>query len=134
LRGVQITGQNGLVEFTTIYPGWYAGRAIHIHLKVRCDGRSSDAKYAGGHVSHTGQLFFPEEITEDIAKLQPYAKRLGVHRTTQREDGIFNGQHGARSMLTLNRLTGSSNAAGFVATATLAVDPHATPAPVGRGA
>ena len=79
------------VEFATLYPGWYSGRAIHIHLKV----------HVGGHVSHTGQLFFPEEITSDIAKLEPCATRLRVHRTLQTEDHIFTDQHGAGSLLTL---------------------------------
>jgi len=123
LRGVQVTNAAGLVEFTTIYPGWYEGRTIHIHLKV----------HAGGHVSHTGQLFLPEEITEDVARLEPYARRAGVYRTTQAEDMVFRGQHGASSMLALTRLQNGSNAGGFRAAATLAVNPEATPAPVGIG-
>jgi protocatechuate 3,4-dioxygenase beta subunit len=120
LRGVQLADKAGRVEFATLYPGWYSGRAIHIHLKV----------HVGGHVSHTGQLFFPEEITGDIAKLEPYATRLRVHRTLQTEDHIFTSQHGAASMLNLARLEKATNAAGFLATVTLAVDPDATPVPV----
>ena len=120
LRGVQVTDNRGRVEFATLYPGWYSGRAIHIHLKV----------HLGNHVCHTGQLFFPEEITADVAKIEPYATRLKVHRTLQSEDGVFNGQHGAASMLNLARLEKGSNIAGFFATVTLAVDPEATPAPV----
>ncbi len=120
LRGVQVADRAGRVEFATLYPGWYSGRAIHIHLKV----------HVGGHVSHTGQLFFPEEITADIAKLEPYATRLRVHRTLQTEDHIFTGQHGAGSLLNLARLEKGANAAGFLGTVTLAVDPDATPAPV----
>lgn len=92
LRGVQLTDQQGIVEFVTLYPGWYSGRAIHIHLKVYLGGEASGGKYAGGHVSHTGQLFFPEDITEQVAKLEPYANRLRVHRTLQSEDGIFHSQ------------------------------------------
>jgi len=121
LRGVQVTDKQGLAEFDTIYPGWYHGRAIHIHLKV----------HLGGHVSHTGQLFFPEDVTEQVATLAPYAKRLNVHRTTQSEDHIFQTQHGSASMVNLARLENGSNAGGFLATVTLAVDPEATPAPVG---
>ena len=121
LRGVQLTDAQGIAEFATLYPGWYHGRAIHIHLKV----------HLGGHVSHTGQLFFPEDVTEQVAKFAPYANRLGVHRTTQTEDHIFQTQHGGASMVTLTRLENGSNAAGFLATVTLAVDPEATPAPVG---
>lgn len=120
LRGVQLTGQDGVAEFATIYPGWYLGRAIHIHLKV----------HLGGHVAHTGQLFFPEEVTADVARLAPYAARFQVHRTLQSEDGIFSRQHGAASMVGLDRLRNGSNADGFLATVTLAVDPEATPAAV----
>jgi protocatechuate 3,4-dioxygenase beta subunit len=110
-----------MVEFTTIYPGWYQGRTIHIHTKV----------HAGGHVAHTGQLFFPEDITARIAQLQPYVKNTEVHRTTQQEDMVFGDEHGASGMLTLSRLEARSDSAGYLATITLAVDPDATPAPVG---
>ncbi len=121
LRGVQTTDSNGMAEFATIYPGWYQGRTIHIHLKV----------HTAGHVSHTGQLFFPEDITARIAQLQPYAKHQDVHLTTQDEDFVFEDEHGASGMLTLARLEAKSDAAGFIATVTLAVDPEATPQPVG---
>jgi protocatechuate 3,4-dioxygenase beta subunit len=132
LRGIQMTDEQGLAEFTTLYPGWYAGRAIHIHLKVHLGGDHRADLYRGGHVSHTGQLFFPEDITANVAKIQPYAKRLTVHRTTQEEDQIFRSQHGGSSLVRLERIRKGSDAEGFVATVTLAVDPDATPAPVDR--
>jgi len=136
LRGVQLSDQDGLTEFATLYPGWYFGRAIHIHVKVHT-GIAGGDEYMGGHVAHTGQLFFPEDFTERIARLEPYAKRLDVHRTTQAEDGIFRSQHGAECMLRMERL-GKADADGFRATVTLAIDPEAAPAPVrgfggGRG-
>src|SRR5437868_1621090 len=53
LRGIQKTDKNGLAMFTTIYPGWYQGRAVHIHVKV----------HVGGSVVHTGQLFFSDALT-----------------------------------------------------------------------
>jgi protocatechuate 3,4-dioxygenase beta subunit len=123
LRGVQISDALGLVQFATVYPGWYSGRAIHIHAKAHIGS-------ATGPVAHTGQFFFPEDLTERIAKLEPYAKRLNVHRTTQAEDQIFTGQQGAEQMLKIERL-GKTDAEGFLATVTVAVDPEATPAPVG---
>jgi len=135
LRGAQLSGDNGLAEFLTVYPGWYSGRAIHIHVKVHVGGAAA-RKYAGGHVAHTGQLFFPEDLTERVARLAPYAARVGVHRTTQAEDGVFNSQHGAEGMLKIERL-GKRDEDGFRATATLAIDPEASPSPVdgfgGRG-
>jgi protocatechuate 3,4-dioxygenase beta subunit len=123
LRGVQSTDSNGMADFTTIYPGWYEGRTIHIHLKV----------HTGGHVSHTGQLFFPEDITARIAQMQPYTKHQDVHRTTQEEDHVFEDQHGAAGMVTLNRIEAKSDRAGFIATVTLAVDPDAVPQALGMG-
>ena len=57
--------QNGLAVFTTIYPGWYQGRAVHIHVKV----------HVGGSVVHTGQLFFADALTAAVYKAAPYAAR-----------------------------------------------------------
>jgi protocatechuate 3,4-dioxygenase beta subunit len=133
LRGVQLTNAQGIAEFMTIYPGWYQGRTIHIHVKVHLGGETAKAKYQGGHVSHTGQFFFPEDLTADIAKLQPYVKHANVRRTLQAEDFVFTDQHGSAGMLRMERLTPGSNAAGFVANITIAVDPDATPAPTGFG-
>lgn len=135
LRGVQVTNTQGAVEFSTLYPGWYSGRAIHIHLKVHIGG-TAERRYSGGHVAHTGQLFFPEDITERVTRTEPYARRLSIHRTTQTEDNIFTSQHGDECMLGMEKL-GKSDTEGFRSLVTLAVDPEATPAPVrgfgGRG-
>jgi protocatechuate 3,4-dioxygenase beta subunit len=127
LRGIQLTNKQGLTEFATVYPGWYAGRTIHIHLKVHVGGQAANEQYMAGHVSHTGQLFFPEDVTEQIARMDPYVQHSNVHRTLHSEDNIFRRQGGASSMVTLERLQKGSNADGFIATVTLAVDPEATP-------
>jgi protocatechuate 3,4-dioxygenase beta subunit len=127
LRGIQITNRQGITEFATIYPGWYAGRTIHIHLKVHLGGSAGSERYSGGHVSHTGQLFLPEDITEQIAKMDPYVGHSNVHRTLHSEDNIFRQQGGAQSMLNLERLQKGTNAGGFVADVVLAVHPEATP-------
>ena len=123
LRGIQITDTDGTAEFITIYPGWYSGRSIHIHCKV----------HTGGHVSHTGQFFFPEDMTETIALLDPYAKRLAVHRTTQEEDHVFTEEHGSSGLMKLTRIDSRTNSGGFIAEAVLAVNPDASPEPVGFG-
>jgi protocatechuate 3,4-dioxygenase beta subunit len=89
LRGVQIADANGDVTFDTLYPGWYEGRATHIHLMV----------HVGGDVVHTGQLFFDEQINDAVYARSPYANRSGT-RMTNDQDGIYaNG--GVQSMLQL---------------------------------
>src|SRR4051795_9189750 len=52
LRGGQKTNANGVAQLKTIYPGFYDGRAVHIHVKV----------HVRGSVVHTGQLFFPAAV------------------------------------------------------------------------
>jgi protocatechuate 3,4-dioxygenase beta subunit len=127
LRGVQITNDQGIVEFATVYPGWYQGRAIHIHTKIHLGGDAAADTYEGGHVSHTGQLFFPEDVTQHVAAMQPYAKHLDVRRTTLEQDYIYRSGHdGGSSIVKLE----SVRPERFVATAILAVDPTATPRPV----
>ncbi len=91
LRGIQETDKNGLAAFTTIYPGWYRGRAVHIHIKV----------HVGGSVVHTGQLFFADAMTAAVYKAAPYAAR-GNPDTPNARDSIFvNG--GKRSLLTVKK-------------------------------
>jgi protocatechuate 3,4-dioxygenase beta subunit len=131
LRGTQITDANGGVEFQTIYPGWYQGRAVHIHVKVH-QGGNRGTTYVGGHVSHTGQMFPPEDISDQVYKLAPYSSHAGT-RTPQSRDGIFTGQHGSSAMLSLTPLKAGSVADGYLAEVRLGVNPDATPAPVGAG-
>ncbi|HEX6511611.1 MAG TPA: intradiol ring-cleavage dioxygenase, partial [Chloroflexota bacterium] len=129
LRGTQLTDGNGLAEFSTIYPGWYPGRAIHIHVRVHTGG-STGPTYSGGHIAHTGQLFPPEDMNDQVMKLAPYSSHTG-NRTIQSRDGVFTGQHGSDFVLKLTPLKQGDIAAGFLATATLVVDPNPAPAPVG---
>jgi protocatechuate 3,4-dioxygenase beta subunit len=77
LRGRQRTDAAGMVEFRTIYPGWYPGRTVHIHLMVHADGAVL-----------TSQLYFPDEISDPVLTGAPYAERPG-RDTTNATDGIF---------------------------------------------
>lgn len=82
LRGHQITDQNGAVVFTTVYPGWYPGRTIHIHFKVRTfEGSRTTSEF-------TSQLYFDDAISDQVLARAPYAGR-GVRDTTNATDGIF---------------------------------------------
>jgi protocatechuate 3,4-dioxygenase beta subunit len=87
MRGIQKTDANGFATFLTVYPGWYQGRTVHIHVKV----------HVGGSVVHTGQLFFPDTLTDAVYRKAPYTSR--PNRTTRNaQDSIYvNG--GKRAML-----------------------------------
>jgi hypothetical protein len=116
-----------MAEFLTLYPGWYAGRTIHIHLKAHIGGHAEDSQYSGGHISHTGQIFLPEDITEQIARMEPYSKHDTVHRTLHSEDHVFQQQGGAHSIASLERLQNRSNTDGFAARIAVAINPDAMP-------
>jgi protocatechuate 3,4-dioxygenase beta subunit len=107
LRGHQKTNSGGVARFDTIYPGWYSGRAPHIHLKV----------HVGGDVVHTGQVFFPDRISAAVYRKSPYRSH-GQADTSNATDNIYNGAGGSRSRL---RLVKRSRALGYIGTATLGV-------------
>jgi protocatechuate 3,4-dioxygenase beta subunit len=88
LRGYQTTDANGMVQFTTIWPGWYQGRAVHVHFKIR-------ARAANGQVSDfTSQLFFDETMNDQIFAQAPYSQKGGAGRLRNEGDGIFQGSGG----------------------------------------
>jgi len=84
LRGYQMTDDNGMVHFTTIYPGWYEGRAIHIHDKVRTFNGSEKT------LEWTAQLYFNNSINEQVHEQSPYNTH-GPPQTTNEEDMIYSG-------------------------------------------
>ena len=79
LRGSQTTDASGTARFTTIYPGSYPGRAVHIHFKVRPDERSE----------FTSQLFFDDTLSTQVFSQAPYASGGTEPDTPNREDNIY---------------------------------------------
>jgi protocatechuate 3,4-dioxygenase beta subunit len=126
LRGIQLTNANGLAFFETIYPGWYRGRATHIHVKVHVGGTSSGGSYSGGNVSHTGQIFFPDGTTDAVMRRLPYRRHTGT-RMRNAVDNVYQGQSGESALARLTRLDRLTVAKGYLATIVLGVDPSATP-------
>jgi len=97
LRGRQVCDAAGMVEFRTIYPGWYPGRTPHIHFKAFVDDRSVI----------TGQLYFPDPITERIyATTEPYSERKAERDTFNSDDFIFMKQGGANTIVDLKKESG----------------------------
>ncbi|HZQ63166.1 MAG TPA: twin-arginine translocation pathway signal protein [Casimicrobiaceae bacterium] len=82
-RGYQITDDQGRVAFDTVYPGWYPGRAIHIHVKARrFDPTGRPTR------EFTTQLFFDEATNDAVMAMPPYNRRNG-RRTSNARDGIY---------------------------------------------
>ena len=103
LRGYQVTDANGAVQFTTIYPGWYQGRTVHIHFKVRT------AATLGQSYEFTSQLYFDDAVSDRIYTQPPYASK-GKRTQTNEQDGIF--QRGGDKLM----LSVTENKQGYAAT------------------
>lgn len=93
LRGYQVTGADGRARFTTIYPGWYAGRTVHIHFKLRSPS-SARPGYA-----FTSQLYFDDALTDRVHAREPYASK-GRRTVRNGGDGIYR-RGGAQLLLPL---------------------------------
>ena len=83
LRGAQVTDAKGQVKFTTVYPGWYNGRTVHIHFRIRTLDASGNVK-----ATFTSQLFFPDAVSDKIFAAAPYNTR-GQRTTRNSNDGIY---------------------------------------------
>jgi protocatechuate 3,4-dioxygenase beta subunit len=103
LRGYQIADASGTAQFTTIYPGWYPGRTVHIHFKIRTDPAAQRG------FEFTSQLYFDEAITDQVHAQAPYAAK-GQRPLKNARDSIFR-SGGSQLMLLLTK-----DAPGYVAT------------------
>jgi protocatechuate 3,4-dioxygenase beta subunit len=84
LRGFQKTDASGSAKFTTIYPGWYQGRAVHIHFKIRPTSASE----------FTSQLFFEDALSTEVFAQAPYSQKGTQGITRNAQDGIFQRSQG----------------------------------------
>jgi len=98
LRGYQVTDDDGAVRFLTIYPGWYPGRTVHIHFKIRTDPDSAFGQ------EFTSQLYFDDALTDRVHAQAPYAQR-GRRTVRNDRDGLFR-DGGERLVLRLGETAG----------------------------
>jgi protocatechuate 3,4-dioxygenase beta subunit len=96
LRGFQVTDGNGVARFTTIYPGWYPSRAVHIHYKIRSP-ESAKQPY-----EFVGQIYFDEGTSDRVYAKAPYAAR-GKRNVSNITDRIYNSDGGRQSMLAVTQ-------------------------------
>ncbi|MEU0741212.1 intradiol ring-cleavage dioxygenase [Streptomyces sp. NPDC006134] len=124
LRGTLRTDHAGKVRFTSIFPGWYEGRAAHIHTKVHVDGTWTEGGYEGGRTCHTGQLYFEEEAVLAVAETEPYSTST-VKRVTLSEDTVYDDSGATGGLLTL-RYDKKRITKGVAASITVGVNPEAS--------
>lgn len=105
LRGLQTTDASGKVTFNTIYPGWYMGRATHIHVEI----------YVNGRTVKTTQIAFPESVSSAVYRTGVYASK-GQNTTTNAGDNVFS--DGVQDELAT--LAGDTTS-GYTATITIGV-------------
>ena len=103
LRGYQLTDASGTSEFTTIVPGWYPGRTVHIHFKIR-----SNPTGTRGY-EFASQLYFDDAVIDRVHTRAPYANRAG-RRVRNQRDGIY--RNGGNQLT----LALGENGGGFAAT------------------
>ncbi len=119
LRGYQVTDRGGVVRFNTIYPGWYQGRAVHIHFKIRVPGD-------GGRTDEfTSQLYFPDDLSDRVHAAEPYAAKKG-QRLLNSRDMIFR-EGGTQLILPVVEQGGA-----YAATYRIAMRPGSSNQPFGR--
>jgi protocatechuate 3,4-dioxygenase beta subunit len=105
LRGIQTTDPSGNVTFTTVYPGWYAGRATHIHVEVTANGKAVKVT----------QIAFPESVTAAVYASSVYASK-GQNPTSNSSDMVF-----ADSLSSETATISGSPSSGYTATFTVGV-------------
>jgi protocatechuate 3,4-dioxygenase beta subunit len=119
LRGYQVTDSDGVAEFVTIFPGWYRGRAIHIHFKV---GKND--------LEFTSQVFFDEATTQQVLTDDAYSAR-GNPDTTNGTDTIY-GSDGSQLLVALTSEGAGLTGAFTVGLSGLPADEGVTAALTGR--
>jgi hypothetical protein len=79
LRGLQTTDSDGVVQYTSIFPGYYAGRATHVHVETHLGGEVlANNTYSGGTVAHIGQFFFDQDLITEVNTLSPYTSNTNT--------------------------------------------------------
>ncbi|HJR77753.1 MAG TPA: intradiol ring-cleavage dioxygenase [Nitrospiraceae bacterium] len=102
-RGYQLTDAQGQARFVTIYPGWYEGRTVHIHFKIRTDPTARRS------FEFTSQMYFDDGLTDRVHAAPPYAAR-GPRTARNQHDRIF--RRGGDQLM----LAPTPAAAGYAAT------------------
>lgn len=130
------TDSNGVMEMTTIFPGFYVERTIHIHVQAHTDWvLRGNGTITTSNIRSTGQLFFDEQLSQQIMALEPYSRHTEIERTTNDVDSIFAGETGTgwNPVVQVEPLDGTDVSKGMVGYITLGVNMTATSSSGGGG-
>jgi protocatechuate 3,4-dioxygenase beta subunit len=111
LRGSQYTDESGGVEFSTVYPGWYHNRDVHIHMKVYVDDREV----------YVGQLHMPDDVNDIVGTLPPYDGHITLERLANDEDLLYQNDNGQDLVPDVRPVSEGNPEIGFIAAFRLAV-------------
>ncbi|GBG23843.1 Hypothetical Protein FCC1311_000632 [Hondaea fermentalgiana] len=135
LRGIQYTNSTGTAVMNSIFPGWYQGRTTHIHIRVHFNivAAEDGESYTGGTVTHVGQLFFADDVVEELATDDAYADNT-ASKTSLASDNIYSNQGGTYGLMTIAEMNeGEGILSGVVGYVTVGIDSDltitTTPAP-----
>ncbi|RSL53570.1 hypothetical protein CEP54_010303 [Fusarium duplospermum] len=124
LRGMWPTDKHGVTSFTTIVPGFYVQRAIHIHVQINTNWTIlSNGTLAHGSIVSTGQIFIDELLSRQLMALEPYVNHTEIERVENADDGIYNQESatGAMTLLDTEPLDGEDYTKGVFGYITLGV-------------
>ncbi|MEZ3156655.1 3,4-dioxygenase subunit beta [Microbacterium sp. BWR-S6Y] len=122
LRGVQVVGDDGVVSFTSIFPGCYDGRWPHIHFEVY---PSVDAITDASNAIATSQVALPKDTCETVyadTSLYP-SSASNLSRVSLDSDNVFGDDGGVLELAT----TSGDNANGWTVSLGVRVDTTTTP-------
>ncbi|KAL7652016.1 hypothetical protein ACMYSQ_009338 [Aspergillus niger] len=125
LRGMWPTDDHGVTSFTSIFPGFYTNRAIHVHLQVHTDWTiTSNGTIRGGRTVNTAQLFFNEDLATQVMAVPPYSYHTQIPRKPVSEDGVWYDESltGAMTIMDTEPLDGQDYTNGVLGYITLGVD------------
>ncbi|KAI0438646.1 Intradiol ring-cleavage dioxygenase [Xylaria telfairii] len=92
LRGIQQTDENGVVQFLSVFPGHYSGRANHMHVVFHTDATVlANGTLTGGNVPHIGQFFWDQDLVDEVEATDPYSTNT-QSITLNSEDHVFGEQ------------------------------------------
>ncbi|KAJ5873146.1 hypothetical protein N7455_003689 [Penicillium solitum] len=124
LRGMWPTDKHGVTSFTTIFPGFYIERAIHIHAQVHTNWTvGSNGTVIHGPIVSTGQIFIDEALEKQIMALEPYVNHTEIERVKNDADGIYTTESdtGAMTILDTEPLDGVNYENGVFGYITLGI-------------